>query len=97
MMESVPEIAGSIMVFEMVEPDVGSVGNGYRNEGFDKRMLGVSETGRRAEPISNSHRGAGPSKRSPNVHSISNAKILIKRGRRKTHTRTMDYHIDVLC
>lgn len=51
MMESVPEIAGSIMVFEMVEPDVGSVGNGYRNEGFDKRMLGVSETGQRQDQL----------------------------------------------
>ena len=31
-MESVPRIAGSIMVLEGVEPDDASLGNGCRNE-----------------------------------------------------------------
>jgi len=33
-MESVPEIAGSIMVLEIVEPGDGSLGNGCRDDGL---------------------------------------------------------------
>ena len=34
LMESVPEVAGSIKVLETMEPDDDSLGNGYRGEGL---------------------------------------------------------------
>ena len=38
-MESVPEIAGSIIIFEGVEVDNGSLGNGYRQILFREHKM----------------------------------------------------------